>query len=121
MGLLEIGILVAAGLIIVGIFYLSRESKNLNLNEDSVREKTQFGDLNKDGKINSEDVKVAVQNVVRSVKKVADVNKDGEVNLDDAKAAVTAVAAKAKSVVKKVATKKTTAKPKTAGKNTRKS
>lgn len=64
-------------------------------------------DTNKDGAVNFDDAKKAVENTVAGVKAAADVNKDGNVNVADAKEVV----AKAKKTVKKAATKaKATAK-----------
>lgn len=68
-------------------------------------------DVNKDGKVNLADAKVAVKNTVTEVKAVADVNKDGKVDKADAKAATK----KATTAVKNAADKaKTAAKTKTA-------
>lgn len=68
-------------------------------------------DVNKDGKVNLEDVNAIVQQVskkiVKTVKEKADVNKDGKVNAADAKAVVKKVVDKAKTVSKKTAPKKT--------------
>ncbi len=86
-----------------GIWYYNRGSKNL--------------DVNKDGKVDSTDVKVAVQNAVEGVKSTADVNKDGKVDAADvkvvkekAKAGVKKAATKAKETVKKTTTRKPKAK-----------
>lgn len=67
-------------------------------------------DVNKNGKVDLEDAKVAVQNVVESVKKTADVNKDGKISLVDAKIVVASVAKKANNVMKKTVAKKSSAK-----------
>lgn len=99
--------------VVAAIIYLNREAKQLDLNEDVVQEKKAL-DLNGDGKVNTQDVKVAVQKVAETVKQVADVNKDGKVDAKDVKAAAAAITTKAKSTVKKATTKKSTAKPKTA-------
>jgi hypothetical protein len=77
-------------IVVVGsIIYVNREAKTL--------------DINKDGKVDAEDVKAAVQNTVEAAKKTEVVQK--------AKATV----AKAKTAVKKTAVK-----AKTAGRNGRK-
>lgn len=63
-------------------------------------------DTNKDGKVDSQDIKPAAEQVTEAVKEVvkeaADVNKDGVVNTEDVKT----VAKKAKTAVKKATTKK---------------
>lgn len=84
--LIALIVIVAIGAII----YTNREARSL--------------DINKDGKVDAEDVKAAVQNTVETVKKTEVVQK--------AKATV----AKAKTAVKKSAVK-----AKTAGRNGRKS
>ncbi len=70
-------------------------------------------DTNKDGAVNFDDAKKAVENTVQGVKAVADVNKDGTVNVADAKEVV----AKArKTVAKKAAPKAKPAAKKTSPK-----
>jgi hypothetical protein len=59
------------------------------------------GDVNKDGKIDAEDVKA-----------VADVNNDGKVDAEDVKVAVKKTKAAAKTAVKKVGTATRGRKPK---------
>lgn len=76
---------------LVAIWYFNRDTKNF--------------DANKDGHVNFDDAKKAVENTVEGVKAVADVNKDGKVDVADAKE----VATKAKRTVKKAATKAKTA------------
>ena len=58
-------------------------------------------DVNNDGKVDTADVKVAVQNVVCGVQADADVNKDGKVDTADVKVVVE----KAKTSTKKAAVK----------------
>ncbi len=84
MELLLIAIAVA---VIGGIWYYNRSAKSF--------------DVNQDGKVDAADVKAAVQNVVCGVKETADVNKDGVVDVKDAEVVVE----KAKTEVKKAATK----------------
>ena len=81
-------VLLAIAVVVIGAFiYYNRSSKGL--------------DVNNDGKVDSADVKAAVQNVVCGVKETADVNKDGKVDAADAKA----VKEKAKTVAKKTTAK----------------
>jgi len=81
-------VLLAIVAVVIGTFiYYNRASKGL--------------DVNKDGKVDSADVKAAVQNIVCGVKETADVNKDGKVDAADAKA----VKEKAKTVAKKTTAK----------------
>ena len=87
---MEILIALIVVVAVAAIIYVNREAKDL--------------DVNKDGKVDAEDVKVAVQNTVEAVKKTEVVQK--------AKATV----AKAKTAVKKPAVK-----AKTAGRSGRKS
>jgi len=90
-------VLVAVVAVALGAFiYYNRQSKGL--------------DVNKDGKVDSADVKAAVQNVVCGVKETADANKDGKVDAADvavvkekAKAVAKKTTAKAKETVKKAA------------------
>lgn len=84
-------VLVIVGLGLVAIWYFNRDTKNF--------------DTNKDGRVNFDDAKKAVENTVEGVKSFADVNKDGKVDVSDAKEAVVEVATKAKKTVKKAATK----------------
>ncbi len=92
-------VLVALVLVAVGAFwYYNRNTKSF--------------DVNQDGKVDSADVKAAVQNVVCGVKETADVNKDGKVDAADAKVVVE----KAKTEVKKAATKTKAAAKKVADK-----
>jgi len=91
-------ILIIAAVVVIGaLIYFNRSSKSF--------------DINKDGKLDSSDVKVAVQNAVEGVKATADVNKDGKVDSADvkivatkAKAGAKKATAKAKDVVAKKAT-----------------
>jgi hypothetical protein len=76
---------------LVAIWYFNRNTKDF--------------DTNKDGAVNFDDAKKAVENTVEGVKAAADVNKDGKVDVADAKV----VATKAKTVAKKAATKAKTA------------
>lgn len=92
---MEIVLFLAVIVVAIGVFvYYNRSSKGL--------------DVNKDGKVDSADVKAAVQNVVCGVQETADVNKDGKVDSTDAKAVVeTAKAGAKKAATKtKAATKK---------------
>ena len=90
---MEIVLLAIAAVVIGTFIYYNRSSKGL--------------DVNNDGKVDTADVKAAVQNVVCGVQETADVNKDGKVDAADVKV----VAEKAKTEVKKAATKaKTTIK-----------
>lgn len=84
---MEIVLLAIAAVVIGAFVYYNRSSKGL--------------DVNKDGKVDSADVKAAVQNVVCGAKETADVNKDGKVDAADAKA----VKEKAKTVAKKTTAK----------------
>lgn len=63
-------------------------------------------DTNKDGKVDTNDIKPTAEQLVEAVaevtKQAADVNKDGVVNKEDAKAVVK----KARTAVKKATTKK---------------
>jgi hypothetical protein len=89
-------LLVIAIVVVVGaLIYFNRSSKSL--------------DINKDGKVDAQDAKAAVQNAVEGVKQTADANKDGKVDSADAKV----VATKAKTAVKKAAVKAKTAARKT--------
>lgn len=58
-------------------------------------------DLNKDGKVDSQDLAAIVPVLTQSITKVADVNNDGKVDVEDAKVVVE----KTKAVAKKTATK----------------
>lgn len=100
---MEILLAIAVVVIIGALIYFNRSSKSL--------------DVNNDGKIDTADVKAAVQNVVCGVQAVADVNKDGKVDAADvkvvkqrAKAGAKKAAAKAKDTVKKAAGRKPRAK-----------
>ena len=79
--------LIALVVAAAAIIYYNRKSKSF--------------DINNDGKINTADVKAAVQNVVCGAKETADVNKDGKVNVADAKVAVKKASNKVKQTVKK--------------------
>ncbi len=81
-------VLVAIAVVVIGAFiYYNRSSKGL--------------DVNADGKVDTADVKAAVQNVVCGVQETADANKDGKVDAADVKV----VTEKAKAGAKKAATK----------------
>lgn len=81
-------VLIAIAVVVIGAFvYYNRSSKGL--------------DVNKDGKVDSTDVKAAVQNVVCGVQETADANKDGKVDAADVKV----VTEKAKTVAKKTTAK----------------
>ena len=58
-------------------------------------------DLNKDGKVDSQDLAAIVPVLTQSITKVADVNNDGKVDVEDAKVVVE----KTKVVAKKTAAK----------------
>lgn len=94
---MEIVLLAIAAVVIGAFIYYNRSSKGL--------------DVNKDGKVDSADVKAAVQNVVCGVKETADANKDGKVDAADVKV----VAEKAKAGAKKAAVKAKEAVAKKAG------
>jgi hypothetical protein len=97
-------VLVVIGFGLLAIWYFNRDTKNF--------------DTTKDGQVNFDDAKKAVENTVEGVKSFADVNKDGKVDVSDAKEAVAQTATKAKRTVKKAATKVAT-KAKTAVKKPR--
>ncbi len=81
-------VLLAIAVVVIGAFiYYNRSSKSF--------------DVNNDGKVDSADVKAAVQNVVEGVKITADANKDGKVDAADVKV----VTEKAKAVAKKTTAK----------------
>lgn len=84
---MEIVLFAIAAVVIGAFIYYNRSSKGF--------------DVNNDGKVDSTDVKAAVQNVVCGVKETADVNKDGKVDATDVKV----VAEKAKTVAKKTTAK----------------
>lgn len=89
---MEMLLAIVVAVVVGALIYFNRSSKSL--------------DINNDGKIDAADAKAAVNNVVEGVKATADVNKDGVVDAADVKVATT----KAKTAVKKAATKaKTTA------------
>jgi hypothetical protein len=88
---MEIVLALVAVVIVAALVYVNREAKNF--------------DVNKDGKVDLDDVKSAVNNTVNAVKEVADVNNDGKVDAEDAKVVVE----KAKTGAKKAATKAKTA------------
>ncbi len=83
---MEIVLLLVAVVIGVAIYY-NRKSKNF--------------DVNNDGKVDTADIKAAVNNIVCGAKETADVNKDGKVDAADAKVVVE----KAKTVAKKTTAK----------------
>jgi len=62
--------------------------------EEVKAEATAKLDVNKDGKVNAEDIQAAV-----ATKTPLDVNKDGKVNVEDAKAAIEEVKAEVKAKV----------------------
>jgi hypothetical protein len=84
---MEILLAIAVVVVVGALIYFNRSSKSL--------------DINNDGKVDSADVKAAVQNAVEGVKATADVNKDGKVDAADVKV----VATKATAGAKKAATK----------------
>jgi flagella basal body P-ring formation protein FlgA len=92
---MEMLLAIAVVVVIGALVYFNRSSKTL--------------DINNDGKIDADDVKAAVQNVVEGVKATADVNKDGKVDAADVKV----VTEKAKTQVKKAVSKAKTAVNKT--------
>lgn len=59
-------------------------------------------DINKDGKINTEDVKETVKRATQRVKKTLDVNKDGRVYRDDLDAALAHTKTAAKRTASRV-------------------
>lgn len=81
-------ILVVIAGALAAVWYFNRSTNNF--------------DTNKDGQVNLDDAKKAVENTVAGVKAAADVNKDGKVNAADAKEVVT----KAKKTVAKKAAPK---------------
>ena len=93
---MEILLAIAVAVVVAALIYFNRSSKGL--------------DVNNDGKVDASDIKDAVQNVLEGVKVTADVNKDGKVDAADAKVIV----GKAKTQVKKTATKAKEAVKKTA-------
>jgi len=100
---MEIIIIAIVAVALGGIWYYNRNSKSF--------------DVNQDGKVDANDIKVAVQNTVEGVKATADVNKDGKVDAADvkvvkekAKAGVKKATTKAKETVKKTTTRKPKAK-----------
>jgi len=84
---MEIVLIVAVAVVLGALLFYNRSSKGL--------------DVNKDGKVDTADIKAAVQNVVTGAKETADVNKDGKVDAADAKA----VQEKVKTVAKKTTAK----------------
>jgi mRNA-degrading endonuclease toxin of MazEF toxin-antitoxin module len=72
----------------------------------SIKDDASKTDLNKDGKVNVEDAKAALDKVVEKVVFVADVNKDGKVNVDDIKTVAKKVEDKVTTLVDEVKTKK---------------
>ena len=84
---MEIVLIAVVAVVIGAVIYYNRSSKGL--------------DVNNDGKVDTADVKAAVQNVAEGVKATADANKDGKVDAADVKV----VAEKAKTGAKKVAGK----------------
>lgn len=95
---MEILLAIAIAAAVGALIYFNRSSKGL--------------DVNNDGKVDSADVKAAVQNVVEGVTATTDVNKDGKVDAADAKvvvekakAAAKKTTTKAKETVKKAATR----------------
>ena len=94
---MEIVLFAIAAVVIGAFIYYNRSSKGF--------------DVNNDGKVDSTDVKAAVQNVVCGVKETADANKDGKVDAADVKV----VAEKAKTGTKKAVVKAKEAVAKKAG------
>ena len=84
---MEMLLAIAVIVVIGALVYFNRSSKTL--------------DVNNDGKVDLADAKTSVQNVVEGVKAAADVNQDGIVDAKDAAVVVD----KAKTEVKKVATR----------------
>lgn len=95
---MEIVLLVAVAVAIGAFMYYNRNVKSL--------------DVNNDGKIDANDAKAAIQNVVEGATASADVNNDGKVDAADvavvkekAKAGAKKAATKAKETVKKATTR----------------
>lgn len=59
-------------------------------------------DVNKDGRVDLEDAKTALENTVSVVKETADVNKDGQVNVEDVKAGAAEIAETVKKTAARV-------------------
>jgi FtsZ-interacting cell division protein ZipA len=84
---MEILLIAIVAVVVAGIWYVNRNPSKL--------------DINKDGKIDANDIKGLVEIVAAK----ADVNKDGKVDAADVKAAVKKTAAKAQTAAKKTVTK----------------
>jgi hypothetical protein len=88
---MEIVLALIAIVAVGAIIYANREARSL--------------DVNRDGKVDLEDVKAAVTNTLATVKETADVNQDGRVDAADVKAAVKKTAAKTQNAAKKTVSK----------------
>ena len=88
---MEIVLALIALVVIGSLIYVNREAKDF--------------DVNRDGKVDLEDAKEAVENTVAAATNLADVNQDGKVDVADAKEVVK----KTTNVAKKTATKAKTA------------
>jgi hypothetical protein len=88
---MEIIIALVVVVVVGSLIYFNRSSKGL--------------DVNNDGKVDSADVKAAIDQALKGVTEYADVNKDGKVDAADVKE----VAKKATTGAKKAATKAKTA------------
>lgn len=96
-------------LVLAAVVYLFWQGSKTNPNMNA--------DLNKDGTVNVEDAKAALDNTIVALDKVvdkvvekavsvADVNKDGKVNVDDIKTVANKVEDKVTALVDEVKTKK---------------
>lgn len=84
---MEILLIAVVAVVVGALIYFNRSSKSF--------------DINNDGKIDTNDIKTAVDNAVQGVTATADVNKDGKVDAADVKV----VAEKVKTTAKKATNK----------------